>query len=1600
MIGSRNGRSVGGGLRLSSGTAIPGSRLCRLGPRAACAPAPPGRLSIRPRMPFMALYAPHGRPRAGLRGHPQVAAGPDARPATTARTALARTGAALLALAGAVLPVRAQDDLGRDGFDSRDPRLFTLSEDREAARLASSALLHREAARWDRCVADLQRLVEAHGTNVLGESFASGGMGPPSVYERHVGAGAWAEAALRELPPEGLAVYEARFGPEADRALERAMDVLDRRALIDLAHRWPVSRASLRAWWALGDLELSRGNLALGALAWQHASGLARRLDPSDESEASALRFAALAELETRDLGVPDVSLTLASPTVRTASAPRDQFLGPFPGELEPWFTPLPSNPFASESSRDSFNLYPIVQDDTVFVSTSLEVLAFEATEGTQRWRTPRPYGWDELGPSETGEYFRAIDTESTMIAPAAGSGVVVAALQVPVSIQRHEDFQGLAIMRRIPQRRLFAFDVATGERLWDHAPPRTWTGQELGDFAREMAVTGPPIVHDGRVFVTCGRMEGRVKLHVACYDLHTGELEWQSQVLTGQRELNMFNRHEKEYSGAPVTVAGDRLVVVTHLGTVAALDLLSGRILWQALYDQIPLPGTTGFLTAKRPREWRNAPAVVARGTVLATPLDCEDLLGIDLATGRVRWAYPLDDLRPSTNLLCRIDTLLGASEDTLFLGGPWLASWRRPDGFDSPKRFVEGEVAVDLSSGSRRSRSTIDGPRAMYTGELLLVPARTGLRVFDARSGLELSGRGFEWTPGQQGNLGLGEGLLVSLTARGLQGWLDMTVLEDRARERYAAQPDDPGAALALAGHLDRRARSELVRSSPAGALALHAEAHEVLGNPAFDGREDVLRARVENLRGEARVHVLLGDAERAVDLLEQALASDADRAARRDALLDLERVLRERDRTSWRALLARSDDVLAGQWIGPEELTQDPRWLAFLGETAVLVPEAVPAEVWSGVLQALDRVESGEAVAGVARWQHLIQDHGEIALGAGTRLRDLVLPRLEALLAQAGPDAYAPFAAAARAELETALAQGDTRALEQLPQRYPFAPAVDDAYRNLLEDAYDQGDLTQLARSVSGLLASARRDAAEGPRSRTETELLLALALGAGRAGNTILESRLVSELAREHPDEQCTRSPYEGWRLGDLADALAEREASRIAAGRPLPATFDESASLAALYEGAWEMLPPLVIEGEQRSFLLQRGELLGFDASRPLEPAIRSELDLSPLIEGLRTWHALPTTDGGRLIVADGARVLAYDAVDGSLRWTWPNRSQGARDDLRSDSGELLHAALSDGVVVVHARDLEGSSRAVGIEASTGARLWATELPRDGNWLTPVTGDGLALFLDREYDSRTRALLLDAFTGRDVLELELPEHLGVHGPRRCFLEHDLLFVAGFYGEEFWAFDPHTGRERFRISAGLGRDLSAVLRHDGRLALLFTPSALGGSGRPGELVEVSPTRGDTRRLHELRLGEELIGVRLDTITRLTSPWAFFVTSTPGARRTPLTAVEFGKGRRWSNELPLSHEELWNHRWTQPYVSEDLATVVYAAKEPGSGRRRLLRLDFYDLGSGFSKDSRLLSDDFEDFGQLELFGLGNSLWIGSLTSSGRSDRIEIWR
>ena len=1481
-------------------------------------------------------------------------------------TTRAGAGLAFLAAMAALAAGPAAHAQGGALAGASTDRFFSLPETREASELVVKARGHLSTPeRRPRAFTDLNRLLERHRGDVL----------PPEGTRRetHVGAAEWARRALFDLSPAGLKQYAETFSAAADAALEIALSDADSGALLDLVRRWPVAPAAHRAWLALGDLEFERGHGDEARLAWERARDLGAILGDVDAGavERRLERLASLAD--SAAAFVPDASWRLPGP---------GEGGGPLPGaDHERFVVPLPESPFNSERDDDGFNLFPVVWGEQVFATTSLRVLAVHAFDGALQWTSPEPEGWGALSRSVRSDYFAGVDRATSALAPAVGSGVVVAALQVPRFALDNDDFQGIVITVRLPERRLFAFDTASGRPLWNHAP---MAGVEIDarPFQERMHVAGAPVVAGSRVLVPLARMQGRVELHLGCFELGSGRLLWSTNVISGQRELNMFNRHEREFVAPPVRVEGDRVLMLTQLGTLAAFDLFAGHVLWQTAYEQIPLPTTRGWSPPERRRVWKTAPPVVSDGVVLATPIDSEDLVAVDLESGALLWSMPRDRLRPRRASDYDVDTLLGARSDRVLLGGGWITAYTKAGGLRSRQPGTFEPPEFELGRGIEES--TDRRPRALALRAGIAIPGRSELLVLPEGGDRPDTARSLALGPLERGNLVAGEGALYSASGRWLHGFLDVAQLEERARARLAAAPGDIQALISLA-RLGLRRGNGLANAGDPGAAAagLGEIRRAVEARLGAGARKEVLTHYGELVRHEAQWLADAGESAGARSLLVGALERPFAPREALDLMLELHPILLALDRPAWEVLLADIDRVGAGLDVPIATLARlDPLWMRFArsGAPGTLAP--VPVPLWTAVQRALDAERGGDFAAALEHWHLALLRgrHGTLAEGVPTAER--VTELIGALLDIAGRAWYEPFDGDAQRAYDDANRRRDRRALEEVVARYPFARAADDARQALVEFAFELGDTRAL---VEAVLASGRPSATPDGK---EVSRLILLALGLGQAGNPAFERGLLAELARSHPDHEIRHPPHTGRAL---------REWRATAASTPPSPAFDRAVLDPALapvarLSGARTLIGALPREPSQ-------GDALG--GAPWIVVADNTTVEAYPADGSPTTlWTAkvprpvMIDRPGGavalfanRVVLLQSDGLVGLDAADGRAAWRWdPEEAQVL--DIASSSGVLLGRIWQPGV----------GFTAIGIEPVTGIELWRAPLANDRKWLAPILGERFAVYASDGFGVDTRLVVLDVFRGAALGTYDLDENLGAR--LAAWIQDGKLYLPSFLTQRLIAFDLASGTVPWTLKLAPGLDLFAVLEAQGAVFLVAQPRNTSNGGPTGEVLAVDLARGGARTVHPLGRDDRLMGVLHARLNRLDAPFLFVATCTPGSVGTPVAAVHLGSGRRWIQRLPVQPEELYEGAWPAPAVSRDLAIVPYVTRDPGTRNRRAVHLVLLDLSSGARRDARVLPSAYARVEDVGLLVLGDSLWVNGRSPSGRESRLEIWR
>ena len=613
---------------------------------------------------------------------------------------------------------------------------------------------------------------------------------------------------------------------------------------------------------------------------------------------------------------------------------------------------PLPRGPF--HQNRGSSRLFPQRLGDTVYINTSRSLHALDAFDGRERWAISEDrLRWNRVDSSTLRDFGNAIDVDEHMVSVAASRGVVVAPLQIPWIFQDTDSFHELKIIEIIPERRLAAFDADTGALLWDTFPPIDWDG-ESGSFAERMTAVGPPTIVGARVLVPVARLRGRVEFHLACFDLFEGDVLWSTPIVTGQRELNMFGRATLEFSAPPPVVVGDKVVMLTQLGLVAAVDLFTGDTLWNTIYEQVRFHAPQYYQQGRIESVWRNAPPIVVGDTIVAAPQDGQNLNAIDLETGALLWSWDgtrigkqmgVGQQRRSSRRLRPSLVLLGADASGVIIGGPRVGAFQ----------FERGLRAGHPATLNWR------WPLDHYLMPEAGVPVADAASVFVPNPNESrvvrldrATGRVAESVMGSvgAGNLLVSGGMLFSTTGRSVDARFEWRAMVDRARNAAKSKGSTAADARALVRLLLERADALLEsgqRVERALRLAEEAKATLEKFNPASgasigDTDVDIARDLHRAMQVAIRAERLRGNTDDARTLAEEAHAftrtSDALTSESLVARLVLFEIERTRSRDGGRQIL---DTILREHADQPIEVIgrSDPGpdgWTPWIPETVL--------------------------------------------------------------------------------------------------------------------------------------------------------------------------------------------------------------------------------------------------------------------------------------------------------------------------------------------------------------------------------------------------------------------------------------------------------------------------------------------------------------------------------------------------------------------------------------------------------------------------------------------------------------------------------------
>ncbi len=260
--------------------------------------------------------------------------------------------------------------------------------------------------------------------------------------------------------------------------------------------------------------------------------------------------------------------------------------------------------------------------------------------------------------------------------------------------------------------------------------------GGEDGEDEPQLAgafFLGAPLPLDGHLYALA-EFHGEIRLVVL--NAANGRLEWQQQLAhVESQQIEVDSR--RRLAGATPSYEGGVLLCPTSAGALVAVDLASRSLLWG--YSYVPVPDRSqqrGFGIARlqarasmpQGARWADATVTVAGGRVLLTPVETDELHGLDLLTGERLWEPQPRDGR--LFLACiHHDLAVFVSNDqvTALRLADGQPAWESPVELTDPpsgRGFYNGQAYFLPTTGSELLKIALDQEQAGIARRL---PTRT---------------------------------------------------------------------------------------------------------------------------------------------------------------------------------------------------------------------------------------------------------------------------------------------------------------------------------------------------------------------------------------------------------------------------------------------------------------------------------------------------------------------------------------------------------------------------------------------------------------------------------------------------------------------------------------------------------------------------------------------------------------------------------------------------------------------------------------------------------------------------------------------------------
>lgn len=431
--------------------------------------------------------------------------------------------------------------------------------------------------------------------------------------------------------------------------------------------------------------------------------------------------------------------------------------------------------------------IQPLVVQDQVIFRTPNSLLATDVRSGKILWKFP----WDSL---------EAETSEPPTADPAINAGGNRDLLEYAIwadSARGHLSSDGKRVFfvhedpmtngsalrvgnanfmmratRQMRQNSLMSLDInREGATVWMLGNSEEDDGKGLSG-ARFL---GPPLPVDGQLFALARIID---ETRLLSLDPETGSVLWSQQLSHSPAQQDLTT----DFSlAASPSYHGGILICPTNAGVLVAIDTVSRTILWGYQYKEIEQARNNRRITINSRNNnqdeslfgnrWTDGTPIIHGSRVMVTPPDSDELLCLDLLTGKPLWTRPRDNgltiacVEDDVLLQINSDSLLGIDVTT---GEP---AWR------------EGETSLPEGTAPGGYGFRREGTYFLPTTKDTILP----IDIKSGEFGQPIS------SGGELGNLVCYDQFVLAVSPEYVTAFKQIDALRREVEQRLAKNPDD---------------------------------------------------------------------------------------------------------------------------------------------------------------------------------------------------------------------------------------------------------------------------------------------------------------------------------------------------------------------------------------------------------------------------------------------------------------------------------------------------------------------------------------------------------------------------------------------------------------------------------------------------------------------------------------------------------------------------------------------------------------------------------------------------------------------------------------